>query len=129
MKVLLADDDRVLTNLLSSKLRVLGVDTVVAHDAMQALMSARRSPPDAIVLDIQMPGGTGLETLRKLKANAKTANIPVVVLTGTGNAQMKSQAKSLGAEEYLLKPVDPDALYQVLSKIWGLPQDQSSPSS
>ena len=129
MKVLLADDDRVLTNLLSSKLRVLGVDTLVAHDAMQALMSALRSPPDAIVLDIQMPGGTGLETLRKLKANAKTANVPVVVLTGTGNPEMRNQAKSLGAEEYLIKPVDPDALYRVLCKIWGLPLDQSSPSS
>jgi two-component system, OmpR family, phosphate regulon response regulator PhoB len=128
MKVLLADDDRVLTNLLSSKLRTLGVETVVAHDAMQALMGAMRSPPDAIVLDIQMPGGNGLETLRKLKANAKTANIPVVVLTGTGNAQTPDQAKSLGAEEYLLKPVDPDALYRVLCGIWGQPADQASSS-
>ena len=128
MKVLLADDDRVLTNLLSSKLRVLGVDTVVAHDSMQALMTALRSPPDAIVLDIQMPGGTGLETLRKLKANAKTANVPVVVLTGTGNPEMRKQAKSLGAEEYLIKPVEPDALYRVLCKAWGLPPDQSPPS-
>ena len=61
MKVLLADDDKVLTHLLSSGPRAKGVETVVAHGAMQAFMSALRSPPDVIVLDVQMPGGTGIE--------------------------------------------------------------------
>lgn len=64
MKVLLADDDRVLTTLLSTRLRARGVETVVAHDGMQALMTGMRSPPDAIVLDIQMPSGTGMDALR-----------------------------------------------------------------
>ena len=66
MKVLFADDDRVLTHLLSSRLRAKGAETIVAHDAMQAFMSAMRSPPDVIVLDVQMPGGTGIEALKKL---------------------------------------------------------------
>jgi DNA-binding response OmpR family regulator len=57
VKVLLADDDRVLTHLLSAKLRWLGVEIFVAHDAMQVLMSAMRSPPDAIVLDVHMRAG------------------------------------------------------------------------
>ena len=61
MKVLLADDDRVLTHLLSSRLQAKGVVMIVAHDAMQAFMSAMKSAPDVIVLDVQMPGGTGIE--------------------------------------------------------------------
>ena len=110
MKILLADDDRVLTTLLSGRLRPRGVEVVVAHDAMQALMSAMRSPPDAIVLDIQMPGGTGIEALRKLKTSAKTSSIPVIVVSGSGTGGTPDEVKALGADEFLLKPVDPEAL-------------------
>jgi CheY-like chemotaxis protein len=114
MKLLIADDDRVLTHLLATHLRTHGVETIVAHDAMQALMSAMRSPPDVIVLDIQMPGGTGIEALRKLKRSARTALIPVVVLSGSVAPDVGGTVKALGALEFLLKPVDPEALYQVL---------------
>lgn len=117
MKILIADDDRVLTHLLSSRLRAKGAETIIAHDAMQALMSAMRSPPDVIVLDIQMPGGTGIEALRKLKRSARTETIPVVVLSGSVAPDASEAVKALGAAEFLLKPVDPDALYQVLCAV------------
>ena len=119
MKILLADDDRVLTTLLSGRLRPRGVEVVVAHDAMQALMSAMRSPPDAIVLDIQMPGGTGLEALRKLKTSSKTSSIPVIVLSGSGTKDTPREVTELGADEFLLKPVDPESLYQALCRATG----------
>jgi DNA-binding response OmpR family regulator len=117
MKVLLADDDRLLTQLLSTKLRSKGVEVSVAHDAMQAFMSALRTQPDVIVLDVQMPGGTGLEALRKLKASTKTSGIPVVVLSGSVEPEASVAIKQLGAVEFLLKPVDPDALHQVLCAV------------
>lgn len=119
MKVLLADDDRVLTQLLSNRLRARGVEIVVAHDSMQALMSAMRSPVDAIVLDIQMPGGTGIEALRKLKASTKTSFIPVLVLSANGDAETLAQVKALGADGFLLKPIEPDALYRALCDALG----------
>lgn len=119
MKVLLADDDRVLTQLLSNRLRARGVEIVVAHDSMQALMSAMRSPVDAIVLDIQMPGGTGIEALRKLKASTKTSSIPVLVLSANGDAETLAQVKALGADGFLLKPIEPDALYRALCDALG----------
>ena len=119
MKVLLADDDRVLTHLLSTKLRRHGAEVVVAHDAMQAFMSAMRSPPDVIVLDIHMPGGTGIEALRKLKASTKTSAIPVIVLSGSGTGDTPDQVKALGADAFLIKPIDPDALYEVLRSTLG----------
>ena len=117
MKVLLADDDRVLTHLISSRLRSKGAEIVVAHDAMQAFMSAIKSQPDVIVLDVQMPGGTGLEALKKLKQSAKTSQIPVVVLSGSVEAEMTDVVKGLGAIEFLLKPIDPEALYKALCAI------------
>ncbi len=122
MKVLLADDDRVLTTLLSARLKARGVETVVAHDAMQALMTAMRTPPDAIVLDIQMPGGTGIEALKKLKASSKTSSIPVLVLSGSGSNDTPDQVKGLGADAFLLKPVDPDTLYRALCRALGQPE-------
>lgn len=125
MKVLLADDDRVLTHLLSAKLRARGVEMVVAHDSMQVLMSAMRSPVDAIVLDIQMPGGTGLEALRKLKASAKTSSIPVLVLSANGDPETQSQVKTLGADAFLLKPIEPDALYRALCTALGQPAPEA----
>lgn len=119
MKVLLADDDRVLTTLLSAGLRAKGVVPIVAHDAMQAFMIAMRSPPDVIVLDVQMPGGTGLEALKKLKSSVKTSQIPVVVLSGSLEPRASDNIKSLGAAEFLLKPIEPDALYEVLCGVLG----------
>jgi DNA-binding response OmpR family regulator len=120
VKLLLADDDRVLTHLLSNRLRAMGVETVVAHDAMQAFMLAMRSPPDVIVLDIQMPGGTGLQALRKLKTSSKTSSIPVVVLSGSGDAATPDQVKEMGADQFLLKPIEPEALHVALCAVLGL---------
>jgi len=114
MKVLIADDDRVLTHLLSSRLRAKGAETILAHDAMQAFMTALRSQPDVIVLDVQMPGGTGIEALKKLKQSARTSQIPVIVLSGSVEPETTEVVKALGAIEFLLKPVDPEALYRVL---------------
>jgi len=124
MKVLLADDDRVLTHLLSSRLRAKGAEIIVAHDAMQAFMSAMRSPPDVIVLDLQMPGGTGLAALNRLKQSAKTSQIPVVVLTGSVDLESAASFKALGATEFLRKPVDPEELYRVLCTLLA-PQERA----
>ena len=124
MKVLLADDDRVLTHLLSSRLRAKGAEIIVAHDAMQAFMSAMKSPPDVIVLDLQMPGGTGLAALNRLKQSAKTSQIPVVVLTGSVDLEAAASFKALGATEFLRKPVDPEELYRVLCTLLA-PQERA----
>jgi len=124
MKVLLADDDRVLTHLLSSRLRAKGAETILAHDAMQAFMTALRSQPDVIVLDVQMPGGTGIEALKKLKQSARTSQIPVIVLSGSVEPETTEVVKALGAIEFLRKPVDPEELYRVLCTLLA-PQERA----
>ena len=117
MKVLVADDDRVVSTLVCGILRKQGHEVVAAFDAMQTLMVAMRPPqPDVIVLDLNMPGGTGIGALSKLKASAKTASIPVVVQTGSADTQLRTEALQLGAADVLSKPVDPPALIAALER-------------
>ena len=65
LKVLIADDDRILTSLIASRLKARGWIPEIASDSMQAVMFANRSQPAVITLDIDMPGGSGFEVLRK----------------------------------------------------------------
>ena len=119
MTILLADDDRVQTLMLSTRLKAKGFKVIVAYDAIQAWMAAIRTPPDVIILDIQMPGGTGIAVLNQLKASPKTSQIPVIVLSGSIDPEMVSRVKGLGADEFLPKPVDLDRLYHSLSSLLG----------
>jgi DNA-binding response OmpR family regulator len=132
MKLLIADDDRVLTHLLSVRLRAKGWTVTVAADAMQAIMFAMRGEPDAILLDINMPGGTGVQALQKLKASTRTSQIPVVVLSGSIDPADEPMVRALGAEGFVSKPADVDALHALLADLAGMtppaaPQDTQAP--
>ncbi|MGZ4818359.1 MAG: response regulator [Terriglobales bacterium] len=115
MTILVADDDHVMTTLLSARLKNAGYSVVVAHDAMQANMIALRTLPDAILLDITMPGGTGMQVLRRLKTSVKTSLIPVIIISASLDPETIASAKSAGADEYFGKPPDLDRLLGVLN--------------
>ena len=118
MKILVADDDRVLSQLVCAIVREAGHEPVPAYDAMQAVMFAIRPPqPAAIILDINMPGGTGLEALKKLKLSARTSPIPVIVLSGSTELDMPQQVRQLGADEFLAKPINPDVLVLAIERV------------
>jgi len=118
LRVLVADDDRVLVQLVGALLRSKGHQVIPVFDAMQAVMLAMRQPrPDAIILDINMPGGTGLESIKRLKSSLITALIPIIVLSGSNDPQMPAKVKTLGAEAFLAKPVDPAALFASLATV------------
>lgn len=115
--VLVVDDDRVLSHLVASLLREKGHKAFTAFDAVQAMMFAMRTPPvDAIVLDVNMPGGSGEETLKKLKMSTRTAQIPVIILSGSIDSQGQDRVRSLGAEAVLSKPLVPEELFEALTK-------------
>jgi DNA-binding response OmpR family regulator len=118
VKILVADDDRVLSQLVCAIVREAGHVPIPAYDAMQVVMFAMRSPtPAAIILDINMPGGTGLEALRKLKLSARTSPIPVIVLSGSAEIDMPQQVKALGADEFLSKPINPEVLTLAIQRV------------
>jgi len=121
--VLLADDDKVQTLMLSAQLRAWGFQVAAAYDATYAFMVAMKSPPDAIVLDIQMPGGTGKGVLERLKASTKTMQIPVLVLSGSLDPKAAEEVLALGAVEFLAKPVDVGQLHAALKRALGIPDE------
>jgi len=113
--VLVVDDDRVVSHLVTSLLREKGHKVLTAYDAVQGLMQAKRTPPvDAIVLDINMPGGSGEDTLRRLKMNTRTGQIPVIVLSGSIDDEGRRRVLALGATHALIKPLVPDQLVSAL---------------
>jgi two-component system, cell cycle response regulator DivK len=111
MRILVADDDRVMSRIVCDVLASFGHQPTPVFDAVQLHMAAMRLPaPDAIILDLSMPGGTGLDSLMKLKRSAKTLPIPVLVLSGTTDVHTAQLVKELGAVEFIPKPLVPEVL-------------------
>ena len=116
-KILVVDDSRFQLTLLTRSLQEKGFEVVSAQDVMQASMIALRAAPDAIVLDINMPGGSGIDVLKRLKRSTKTQNIPVIVVSGNEDSDVRQVALQLGVVEFLMKPVDLDQLGTILSAL------------
>jgi len=118
MRILVADDDKVISLLICATLRRAGHTPIPAFDAMQALMFAMRAPqPDAIILDLNMPGGGGLEALKKLKSSARTTGIPVLVISGDSSPAAPGAVTDLGAESFLPKPIVAETMLGELDRI------------
>ena len=120
-KVLIADDSRFQVQMLSTWLKDRGFEIVTAADALQAWMSALRLLPDAIVLDINMPAGSGVQVLKRLRSSGKTKNIPVVVVSGNDDADVRAVVEELGAAAYLQKPVQQEELCSIIDRVLGKP--------
>ena len=100
-KILVVDDERVLAETIGYNLRREGYATVAAHDGPGALATARRERPDAIVLDVMLPGLDGLEVCRALRREMAT---PILLLTARESELDKVLGLELGADDYLTKP-------------------------
>lgn len=119
MKVLIADDDPTTVQYLATGLSGKGFEVVTAADAMQAVMRAVRSVPDVILLDIKMPGGTGLTALRRIKQSSKTVMVPVIAITGSPTDEIRREVLELGAVDCLEKPIDVDMIAAMIEEIVG----------
>lgn len=109
-QILIIDDDVILLDLLQLHLSGRSVDVQVAEDAVIALRSIIKNPPDLIVLDLGLPYLSGMEVLRAVKGDPKTSHIPVIVVTGHDDEAEYVRARELGADAFLNKPVTRDAL-------------------
>lgn len=108
--ILIADDDVILTEMLRFRFENAGHEVVIAEDGMAALSQAEAIKPDLVVLDSMMPVVAGPEVLARLKANASTAGIPVIVLTARDGEEDVVAALKGGASEYITKPFIPQEL-------------------
>ncbi len=118
MRILLVDDDPGLRTLLKTTFEVADVEVVEAHDANSARRAIVRARPSVIVLDVNMPGKTGLELCRELKDDPATRDIPVVLLTGSDGGTAGA-AKRVGADAYMRKPFSPLELLSVAERLAG----------
>jgi len=120
MKALIADDDRVHVRMVSNFLRQKGIEAIPVYDGVQTLMFTRRTSPDLIILDIQMPAGNGFQVLNNLKASSLTAHIPVVVLSGSVDAEDQQRVIQCGADAFVSKSADHEELYKVICRLLGI---------
>lgn len=103
--VLIADDDPMLIRVLTVRCRHMGLEVRKAADAMQALVMIHKEPPDLVIFDVSMPAGDGLSACQMLASDKRLQKIPVVILTGRKNDEIRDRAQELGAH-YVLKSPD-----------------------
>jgi response regulator RpfG family c-di-GMP phosphodiesterase len=118
LRILLVDDDPALRTLLKTTFEVADVAVVEAEDAASARRKIRSARPDVIVLDINMPGTSGLELCAELKASRATRDIPIVLLTGSDGGT-GAAAKRAGAEAFVRKPFSPLELLAIAERLAG----------
>lgn len=109
-RVLIVDDDRDVARGAGLRLRAAGYDVAVAHNGPDALQAVEREPPDAIVLDMRMPGMDGLTVLSRLRAKPATRDTPVVVLSASVVDKATVCSPDLAARFFLEKPHTPTQL-------------------
>ena len=107
-KILIAEDERDIRDLIAFTLRFAGHEVFAATNGEEAVELAPKVNPDLILMDVRMPRMTGYEACRVMKTNPDLKDIPVVFLTARGQDSEIQQGLDVGAEEYLLKPFAPD---------------------
>ncbi|MFW6007238.1 MAG: response regulator [Halanaerobiales bacterium] len=116
-KILIVDDAKNIVMVLKKCLENSGYETEVAKDGIIALQKAQEVDPDLILLDILLPKMNGFLVYEALKDDPKTENIPVVFISAKAEEKDFNKAMSLGAEEYLVKPIKPDELIKTVEKV------------
>jgi DNA-binding response OmpR family regulator len=118
--VLVVDDEPQARSMMRLILVRAGFDVVEAKDGYQALDEVERRLPDLMILDIMMPGIDGFYVCEQLRADEKTANLPIIVLSAMTDADSVSRGKEVGATMYLKKPVSPDDLTRYVQEVINL---------
>jgi CheY-like chemotaxis protein len=113
-KVVIADDNRDAADSLKLLLELSGYDTFVAYNGHEALELGARERPSAFILDVGMPDMTGYEVARRIRQQAWGRNALLVAVTGWGQDDDKERAKAAGFDHHFTKPVNPEAVEQVL---------------
>jgi DNA-binding response OmpR family regulator len=108
--VLVVDDNPDVCELVAYKLQQTGFEVRRAKDGNAALREVAAQPPDLVLLDIMMPGTSGLEVLQRWRADDATATLPVILLTAKAQEKDVERGFELGADDYVVKPFSPREL-------------------
>ena len=124
--VLLVDDYPDAREMYSEYLKFSGFDVVEASNGVEALQRAVDTAPDIILMDLSLPVMDGWEATRRLKADDRTASIPVVALTGHALAGISEGAKKAGCDAFVTKPCLPEDLVKEIRRILDGPPSWAS---
>jgi len=114
--VLIVDDEEDFADMIQMRLEANNYRVVVANDGQAGIEKARAEMPDAILLDVMMPGIDGFKTLHELKLDGELRDIPVIMLTAKGESKSILRAQQSGAVDYLIKPVDSEKMLAMLRR-------------
>jgi len=115
LRIYVIDDEIEVARLLAEALHLAGHDPVVAHDGQRALAMLDRERPDAVFLDVRMPGMSGIDVLRRIRQ--VDADLPVVLVTGHADEADVAEARDLGVAEVVWKPEILTNLDEVLGEL------------
>jgi two-component system, OmpR family, alkaline phosphatase synthesis response regulator PhoP len=107
-RILVAEDDADIASLVAHYLEKAGFEATVVGSGREVLPLLRREPPDLLLLDLMLPGLSGLEVCRAVRADVNTAGIPVIMLTARGEESDRIVGLELGADDYITKPFSPN---------------------
>ncbi len=115
LKVLVADDSNTMRKIILRSLQAVGVpEAVEAKDGAEAVALFQQSTPDLVLTDWNMPGKTGLEVIREIRA--LNADVPIIMITTEAEKSRVMEAIQAGVSDYLIKPFDADTLRAKLGK-------------
>lgn len=116
-KILVVDDEVYIVHILDFSLGMEGYEVITALDGEEALAKSLEHKPDLIVLDIMMPKMDGYEVCKRLKADAATSAIPVILLSAKGRNVDQKMGFEAGAEDYITKPFSPRKLVERINAL------------
>lgn len=126
-RILFVDDDAFTRKIINTALTSRGFQISLADSAVAALAVLRTERIDIVLTDLQMPGLSGLDLMRRMRDEG--FNTPVIILTGVGSVEAAVSAVRSGAVHYLTKPVDPHDLQQLITDILLTPQEPRTGSA
>jgi two-component system phosphate regulon response regulator PhoB len=117
--ILVADDDLDIRDLVAYKLEQAGYEVTAVTNGLAALSAARKARPDLAVLDVMMPGMSGIDVCRELRGNKSTATVPIILLTARAQEGDVEVGFGAGADDYIVKPFSPRELLRRVEAILG----------
>lgn len=117
LRVLIVEDERDLVEVLTYNLHREGFDTIVAYDGNEGLRKAQTQLPDLILLDIMLPGMSGIDICREIRGSERTRHIPIIVISARSEESDQIVGFSLGADDYVTKPFSSKVLIQKIKAL------------
>ncbi|MFM8433421.1 MAG: PleD family two-component system response regulator [Bacteroidota bacterium] len=117
LKILVVDDEPDVIEILKYNLAKAGYDVTPCLNGEEAVKIAKNNSPDLILMDIRMPGMTGIEACRELKSDPEFGSTPIVFLTADSDDYTTLNAMSVGGDDFLTKPIHPKLLVNIVDEL------------